>query len=144
MSENNGRDNGGRFAEGNGGGPGRPRREKEAAYLAATVAAVPVADWTDIVVQAVADAKSGDHHARGWLSKVLGLDAPQKVANTDGDGGRLTFAAILAAATRSEPPGEEHTSNVVDVDAEVARIRAEYLAEHGHLPEPPATERRTA
>lgn len=86
MSESNGRGTGGRFAAGNAGGPGRPRRETEAAYLAATINAVPAADWTAIVEQAVADAKAGDHHARAWLSKILGMDAPQRLEHTtDGD-----------------------------------------------------------
>jgi hypothetical protein len=43
------RDDNGRFAKGNPGGPGRPRRAVEADYLAALSQAVPLEKWRDIV-----------------------------------------------------------------------------------------------
>jgi hypothetical protein len=128
VSETNGRDRGGRFAAGNLGGPGRPRRDVERAYVDATVAAVPIDAWSEIVSQAVADAKAGDGVARAWLSKVLGIDAPQKVAHTDADGAPLSLATLLAAAHNvvSPPrPETERRPNVVDVDAELARLERE-------------------
>jgi hypothetical protein len=130
MSEanGNGRDSGGRFTPGNPGGPGRPRREVERAYLDAVVAAVSIQDLTEIVEKAKADAKAGDGVARAWLSKVLGIDAPQKIAATDADGEPLGLALLLAAsqhvpAPRSEP--ERRANVVVDVNAELARLEAD-------------------
>lgn len=61
----------GRFAKGNSGGPGRPRRRVEADYLAALCDAVPPDAWQAIVRRAVADAKEGDAKARDWLSRYL-------------------------------------------------------------------------
>jgi hypothetical protein len=66
-----GRDAGGRFASGNPGGPGRPRRETERAYLAAMADAVPPDTWRVIVEAAAASAFQGDRHAREWLSAYL-------------------------------------------------------------------------
>ena len=61
----------GRFAPGNAGGPGRPRRAIEREYLAVLGEAVTLDDWRQIVNQAVADAKDGDAAARTWLGKYL-------------------------------------------------------------------------
>src|SRR6185437_9276031 len=95
MSEANGRDKSGRFAAGNPGGPGRPRRDVERAYIEATIAAVPIDDWTAIVAQAVADAKAGDAAARARLSKVLGIDAPQKLAGDEAQGDRELIIRVV-------------------------------------------------
>ncbi|HUY88697.1 MAG TPA: hypothetical protein VMV10_08180 [Pirellulales bacterium] len=88
MSEanGNGRDAAGRFAADNAGGPGRPRREVERQYLDATLAAVSVEDWTEIVKRAAVDAKAGDGKARDWLSRVLGIDAARAAPDDAGDG----------------------------------------------------------
>ena len=67
----NGHDSRGRFAEGNPGGPGRPRRAVEERYLAALGEAVSLDDWRDIVRAAVGAAKCGDPKARSWLSAYL-------------------------------------------------------------------------
>ncbi len=64
-----GRDGAGRFASGNSGGPGRPRRAVEADYLAALGDALTLESWRDIVKGAITAAKSGDDKARAWLSK---------------------------------------------------------------------------
>ena len=61
----------GRFAPGNPGGPGRPRRAVERDYLAALSEAVTLADWRDIVKAAVLAAKQGDSKARDWLARYL-------------------------------------------------------------------------
>jgi hypothetical protein len=71
-----GRGERGRFAAGNPGGPGRPRRVTERKYLRALVGAVPLKDWREIVRRAVTDAKAGDGQARNWLSKLLCGDDP--------------------------------------------------------------------
>lgn len=67
----NGRDNHGRFARGNPGGPGRPPAEKERKYLTTLTSACTANDWREICQQAVEDAKKGDRYARDWLSKHL-------------------------------------------------------------------------
>lgn len=61
----------GRFAEGNPGGPGRPRRQTEHEYLLATMAACPLDAWQEIVAATVTAAKAGDRHAREWLGSYL-------------------------------------------------------------------------
>lgn len=71
MSANNGRAPDGRFAAGNAGGPGRPRREVETAYLTALTESVAVGDWQRIAARAVKDALKGDARARDWLSRYL-------------------------------------------------------------------------
>jgi hypothetical protein len=74
-----GRSTNGRFSRGNAGGPGRPPRKIEAAYLQATMLACSLGDWGAIVRRAVADAKRGNDKARDWLSKYL-LGNPESVA----------------------------------------------------------------
>lgn len=66
-----GRDRGGRFAQGNTGGPGRPPRPAELHYLRAISDACPLETWQEIVTKAVDLAKEGDVQARAWLSKYL-------------------------------------------------------------------------
>jgi len=72
---------GGQFAEGNPGGPGRPRRATERAYLAALSDACPPETWREIVERAVADAKGGDAKARTWLASYL-VGEPSSAAST--------------------------------------------------------------
>lgn len=67
----NGRDNVGRFASGNAGGPGRPKRAIEQDYLAALRDAVTPNDWAKVVSRALADAQSGHAKARAWLGQIL-------------------------------------------------------------------------
>lgn len=65
------RDTAGRFQVGNPGGPGRPKRQTEAAYMQAMMDEVPLDTWRDVVRAAVTEAKAGDHQARSWLAKYL-------------------------------------------------------------------------
>src|SRR5437762_975939 len=67
----NGRQTNGRFATGNPGGPGRPRRAVEREYLAALSDVVSLDTWREIVGRAVDDAKRGNAKARDWLAKHL-------------------------------------------------------------------------
>ena len=67
------RDHKGRFAVGNGGGPGRPKRQAEEDYLQTLSERVPLALWAEIVDKAASDAAAGDAKARDWLSKYLML-----------------------------------------------------------------------
>jgi hypothetical protein len=58
----------GTFTAGNTGGPGRPPRATEMAYMRATMDGCSPADWQAIVAKAVEDAKAGDAKAREWLA----------------------------------------------------------------------------
>jgi hypothetical protein len=69
--ESNGRDAGGKFAPGNPGGPGRPRRAVEREYLAQLAEACPPETWRQVCQKAVDDARAGDARARDWLAKYL-------------------------------------------------------------------------
>jgi len=79
------RDNRGRFAVGNPGGPGRPRRPVEQEYLATLNAAVTLDTWRQIVQRAVSDAVEGDAKAREWLAKYLMGDEPQSLVQLAAD-----------------------------------------------------------
>jgi len=61
----------GRFVNGNGGGPGRPPREREQKYYEITMTTCTFQEWQDVVQKAVAQAKRGDAVARKWLSDYL-------------------------------------------------------------------------
>lgn len=70
------RQSNGRFAPGNPGGPGRPRREFERQYLAALRDCVPLSEWRKVVAKALKQAKQGNARARDWLGKYLVGDDP--------------------------------------------------------------------
>lgn len=61
----------GKFAKGNAGGPGRPRRQIEQDYLAAFSEAITLDDWKEIIEKAVGQAKEGDARARQWLTHYV-------------------------------------------------------------------------
>jgi hypothetical protein len=84
------RDDRGRFAPGNAGGPGRPRRVVEGDYLRGLSDAVPPEKWPQIVATAVDQAVAGDPKAREWLGAYL-------VGKPTGDG--LTMLADAEART---------------------------------------------
>ena len=65
--KNGGRDSRGRFAKGNGGGPGNPFARQVAKLRGALLKAVKPADLTEIIAGLVAAAKGGDVSA----AKVL-------------------------------------------------------------------------
>jgi hypothetical protein len=72
MSDLNGhRDGNGRFAAGNPGGPGRPRRAAEQDYLIAVSEAIPPERFRKIAERAAEDAEKGDAKARQWVSDFL-------------------------------------------------------------------------
>jgi hypothetical protein len=74
--ERNRRTASGQFAAGNAGGPGRPRRATERAYLTALSDACTPETWREIIDRAVADAK-----AREWLAGYL-VGKPANIAVT--------------------------------------------------------------
>lgn len=65
------RDKKGRFVTGNGGGPGRPKKERKERYYEITMTACTFEDWQAIVTRAIQDAKRGDTAARKWLADYL-------------------------------------------------------------------------
>ncbi|MBA4107357.1 MAG: hypothetical protein C0485_16550 [Pirellula sp.] len=74
---NDGRDPSGRFAPGCSGGPGRPSRSTEHAYVRVTIAGVTPERWAKIVERAAVDAEAGDPTARAWLTRILcGITPP--------------------------------------------------------------------
>ena len=94
-NDDNGRDEHGRFAPGNAGGPGRPRRAVERDYLATLAEACPPETWQRIVERAVADAKNGDATARAWLAKYLIGDKPTALTE-------LAIAEVRGVTTDDE------------------------------------------
>ena len=86
------RDANGRFAKGNqvakgnGGGPGRPSKEREERFMEITLSAITFADWKKIVQVAAKQAKRGDNQARKFLADYLLGPPPQKhEVKSDGD-----------------------------------------------------------
>ncbi len=65
------RNENGRFAAGNSGGPGRPKAKTEEQYLLKLYDVVAIHDWQDVVNKALVQAKTGDHRARQWLANYL-------------------------------------------------------------------------
>ena len=103
------RDHMGRFAAGNSGGPGRPKRQAEEDYLQTLSERVPLALWAEIVDKAASDAAAGDAKARDWLSKYL---MPQPGAGESSMGQPLVIE--FSEATRDQlglvDPAEEDDS----------------------------------
>jgi hypothetical protein len=65
------RDDNGKFIKGNGGGPGRPKRDKESAYLDVMRSIVTDKKWRAIIQKATDKAEHGDAIARKWLADYL-------------------------------------------------------------------------
>ena len=69
----------GRFIKGNRLGKGRPwgipRARLTLIYKSALKHAVSPQDLLEITQRAVADAKNGDHYARMYIAKIMGLDS---------------------------------------------------------------------
>ena len=92
---NSGRDNNGKFAAGNAGGPGRPPRATERDYLVALSESCSTNDWQEIVTRAVDDAKDGDAKARAWLAGYL--------VGEPGSRGELLHTIAVEVAAGSDP-----------------------------------------
>src|SRR5262245_12195623 len=68
----NGHRNGhGQFAQGNPGGPGRPRRVAERDYLRTLAEECPPETWRAICRRAVSDAIAGESMSRDWLARYF-------------------------------------------------------------------------
>lgn len=61
----------GQFTAGNAGGPGRPKRQVEGSYIAATLGTVSKNDWCKIVEKIKQKALRGDMTAARFLSDLL-------------------------------------------------------------------------
>lgn len=98
-----GRDAAGRFARGNPGGPGRPRRAVESDYMRALTDRVTPDVWASIVDAVVDAARGGDVRAATWVARyVLGAAPP------------TLFALAVADAAGDD----------ADVDAEIRHVIA--------------------
>ena len=89
------RDCHGRFTQGNRGGPGRPPRPTETAYLSALMEACPPDTWRRVCERAVQDAQNGDSRARQWLARSL-VGEPALMAPTP-------VVALVHAITGTDP-----------------------------------------
>ncbi len=99
--QQSGRDPSGRFTSGNAGGPGRPRRITERAYLQTMSEACPPDVWREIIAKAVEQAQAGDSKSREWLASYL-LGRPETAASS------LHKIAVVDAAG-SDPVESEAT-----------------------------------
>jgi hypothetical protein len=90
------------FKPGQSGNPkGRAKRSNEEALLAAMRVAVTKADWVDITMKAVADAKQGNGFARKWLSDYLLGPPIQRTEITGEEGGALRIVVEYADDSNS-------------------------------------------
>ena len=80
------RDENGRFIKGNGGGPGRPRKEREVEYYRIMQLHVTPDRWGKIVQKALEQAERGDAVARKWLADYL-IGPPVERKEVTGDNG---------------------------------------------------------
>ena len=74
------------FEIGNPGGPGRPKKVREARYLEITLNTVTFEKWGEVVKKALEQALLGDKDARKWLSEYLVGVPVQRIAPTTPDG----------------------------------------------------------
>lgn len=94
MSERN---QNGRFAQGNPGGPGRPRRTVEREYMAALGDRVSIDAWNRVIDKALADAEAGDAKARDWLARyLLGAEPPSLLSLATDDATGQTVDKTIA------------------------------------------------
>jgi len=111
------RDQFGGYAEGNPGGPGRPRRVVERKMLDRIGDSVPLDVWQEIVAATVVRAREGDAQARSWLSRYLldgkGLSLLERASEMSG-GHSVTEEFIHRLSHRYDKPDQPG----LDLDAE--------------------------
>jgi hypothetical protein len=104
----------GQFVAGNAGGPGRPPRSTEQAYMEATINNCSLEDWGAIVRRAVQDAIAGDAQARTFLANYL-IGKPKEtvqvnraVIESDHEYDHLTDDELRALIALSESEAAGH------------------------------------
>jgi hypothetical protein len=112
------RDERGRFADGNPGGPGRPKRATELAYMRALSDELPMDTWREIVRAAVNAARDGDAQARAWISRYTLGETP------------ATFTDLAKLEALSLEP-----EDLIEAEAELesAEARGEFGDEIGRI-----------
>ena len=95
----------GTFAQGNKGGPGRPRRAVEADYLAVLSEAVPLDTWREIVSTAVTHAKTGDDKARAFERAQMLRDGGLRDTATVGQLHNADFGRVRDTFEDGTPRG---------------------------------------
>jgi hypothetical protein len=65
------RDEKGQFEKGNSGGPGRPKRPTEIAFMRTLVEECDLEKWRSIIASTIKAAEDGDPRARDFLAKYL-------------------------------------------------------------------------
>lgn len=83
------RDKNGRFARGNGGGPGRPKKVREEQYLDILLSVVTPKEWETVCAVALQRAKAGDGKAREWLANYIVGKPVDRQEISGPEGGRL-------------------------------------------------------
>lgn len=109
-----GREQNGRFAVGNPGGPGRPRRAVENDYLATMSEIVGLDTWKRIVEKAVSKAEHGDAKSREWLSRYLLGNEP---------GSLLEIAATEFRGLDRESEIRQEAEKQVELEALATKFR---------------------
>lgn len=100
------RDDMGRFAKGNPGGPGRPSRAVEEELYEELVEQVRKC-WPEIVAAAITDALAGKNLPRRWLSEyVLGRPAVQTDVTVRSQGSDFARFLEMLTAEDTEPEPE--------------------------------------
>jgi len=129
-----GRDNLGRFAVGNPGGPGRPKRAVELEYLGVLADCVTLDDWRAICTQTVKMAKGGNPKAREWLANHLLGAQPASISDLafyeslGVDGALLVLARVLKEVDPEFQNADDMLGKIVSGDKGVLDI-ARQLAE---------------
>jgi len=109
------RDDKGRFLKGWSGGPGRPPRAVERAYLDATIGSVSLADWSDIIGKAVEQARDGDDKARSFLAKYLMPEQALKlVFGAPEESSAEVVFEVTIPAPRVGPHGSQEVGDVIE------------------------------
>ena len=80
------RDANGRFAKGNRGGPGRPKKARDERYYEILQQACTFDSWKKIIDKAVEQALDGDKDARKFLAGYL-MGEPDRYLEIAGGGG---------------------------------------------------------
>ncbi len=96
------RDDRGRFAKGNGGGPGRPKKEREVEYYRILQFRCTPDRWQKIIDKALEQAERGDAVARKWLADYLIGPPVERKEVTGADGNALRIEIVDVDSANSQ------------------------------------------